>query len=158
MPYLSKHAPLPRDSGMLIHNHKLLVCGVLTIILLREKIINIIVPKISNLQHRFMKGRLTTTQLLNAHSNIHKIFDNKGQSDLSKAFDTVPHDLLLHKLKSLGIQGRLLAWIKNYLINCLQRVTCDGGRGWLSISLATSHIRHPTRVYPRPTYDYDGIV
>lgn len=32
--------------------------------------------------------------------------------DFSKAFDTVPHVRLLHKIQSLNITGKLLIWIK----------------------------------------------
>ena len=32
-----------------------------------------------------------------------------------KAFDTVPHARLIEKLKSLGISGKLLDWITNFL-------------------------------------------
>ena len=35
--------------------------------------------------------------------------------DFSKAFDTVPHDKLLHKLKHYGIRGNVHDWISVFL-------------------------------------------
>jgi ribonuclease P/MRP protein subunit RPP40 len=43
-------------------------------------------------------------------------------TDFSKAFDTVPHERLLHKLKAYGISGQLLAWIRDWLVGRVQRV------------------------------------
>ena len=37
--------------------------------------------------------------------------------DFKKAFDTVRFDLLLDKLKHMGIQGIELKWFENYLYN-----------------------------------------
>ena len=37
--------------------------------------------------------------------------------DFEKAFDKVPHDLLIEKLQSFGIYGNLLKWLNSYLTN-----------------------------------------
>ena len=37
--------------------------------------------------------------------------------DLLKAFDTVDHKLLLHKLKSVGLSGDTVKWFQSYLTN-----------------------------------------
>ena len=39
--------------------------------------------------------------------------------DFAKAFDKVPHQRLLRKLEGYGVSGRLLAWIRGWLLNRL---------------------------------------
>ena len=42
--------------------------------------------------------------------------------DLAKAFDSVPHERLLLKLKSNGIDDCLLNWLRHFLVGRTQRV------------------------------------
>ena len=46
--------------------------------------------------------------------------------DLARAFDTVPHNLLLAKLHGCGINGPCYNWLKDYLLNRRFRVKVDG--------------------------------
>ena len=46
--------------------------------------------------------------------------------DLSKAFDSVPHERLLLKLSRYGIDGQLHLWFRNFLTNRKQRVLMRG--------------------------------
>ena len=46
--------------------------------------------------------------------------------DIQKAFDTVPHLLLLEKLRALEVNPYLLRWIESYLANRTQYVGVDG--------------------------------
>ncbi len=74
------------------------------------------------LQSGYLKGHSTIDQLLTITDYIHQHLDQakmvKGIFlDISGAFDTVPHNLLLLKLKAHGINGPLLNLIKSYLEN-----------------------------------------
>jgi len=46
--------------------------------------------------------------------------------DLAKAFDKVPHQRLLSKLKAHGFDGLVCNWIKAWLADRQQRVCLDG--------------------------------
>ena len=47
--------------------------------------------------------------------------------DFSKAFDKVDHCVLLHKLKDLGITGKLRIWFFQFLTNRIHYVRIPGG-------------------------------
>ena len=46
--------------------------------------------------------------------------------DFSKAFDTVPHEELLSKLESYGIQGPIYQWLRTFLTKRYMKVVVDG--------------------------------
>ncbi len=95
---------------------------------------------ITRLQHGFLRGRSTSTQLLIVLNQIISNLDNNFQTDIiyldfSKAFDSVSHKLLILKLKSLGFCGSLLHWFDDYLTGRLQRVVLEGScSDWLPVN------------------------
>ena len=46
--------------------------------------------------------------------------------DFSKAFDTVPHSILLQKLADRGLDRYILGWVRNWLEGRAQRVVVNG--------------------------------
>ena len=87
--------------------------------------------KMDKCQHGSRRGRSTLSQLLEHHNEIIQMLEN-GENvdsiylDFSKAFDKCDIGILMHKLKALGISGRLLRWIHNFLSNRKQKVVVDG--------------------------------
>ena len=82
-------------------------------------------------QHGFLPGKSCVTNLLDALEYIGRILDQGGQVDtiyldMSKAFDRINHQRLLHKLTNSGIGGNLLKWIQSYLTDRRQRVAVIG--------------------------------
>ena len=84
-------------------------------------------------QSGFKPGDSGTNQLLSLVHEIHLAFHDKSclevrsiYLDMSKAFDKVWHEGLIHKLKQNGIDGNLLIFFTNYLSNRKQRVVVNG--------------------------------
>ena len=82
-------------------------------------------------QFGFCQGRSCVTQLLVTANDWLLSLDNKSPVDaiyldFSKAFDSVPHRRLIHKLNSYGIRGNMLNWVSDFLSNRTQYVTING--------------------------------
>ena len=74
-----------------------------------------------SLQTAYKKHHSCETALLRVQNYLLKSIDNEQcvvllLLDLSAAFDTVDHKILLQRLRSrLGTRGKALAWLQSYL-------------------------------------------
>ena len=69
----------------------------------------------------------TETALINVTDNILKAIDGKSALllvllDMSKAFDSLNQNLLLEKLRKLGLKASVISWFSTYLSSRYQRV------------------------------------
>ena len=86
---------------------------------------------LSDKQHGFRSKHSTETQLILTTHDLSKSLNNKSQIDMiimdfSKAFNTVPHNRLLNKLKRYTINNKIHAWISKFLTCREQRVVVSG--------------------------------
>ena len=82
---------------------------------------------ISNSQHGFLENRSTLTNLLEIINDWTKFLDNYSKVDaiyidLAKAFDSICHTKMMHKLKLIGIGGKLFDWFQSFLCQRSQAV------------------------------------
>ena len=96
-------------------------------------------------QYGFRKNRSTVNAITELVCHITNAIENKQNTlsvflDLSKAFDTINHKILLHKLEFYGVRGLALNWFQSYLTNRKQFVLYNNVK---------SHIKEVTCGVPR---------
>ena len=101
------------------------------LIILERMIFDFIYPKIrakvTSAQHGFITKRSTVTQLLEYLDQIYNDIEAKNDClcvyfDFRKAFDQVPHHILISKLGNLGFDTSFLEIFASYLTNRTQIV------------------------------------
>ena len=115
-----------------------LTCLVMKIFekVIRDKMMSICKTKINHKQHGFLPAKSCTTQMIPFMDSLSVNIDDISTIstdvvyfDFSKAFDSVNHDIILHKLKhQFHIDGVLLKFLTNYLKDRKQAVVIGGSR------------------------------
>jgi retron-type reverse transcriptase len=82
-------------------------------------------------QHGFRQGYSCKSQVINVCQDTADALDNGDTTDaiindLSKAFDLVPHGLLITKIAKSGMDSRVVVWIRKFLLGRTQRVRIGG--------------------------------
>jgi len=95
---------------------------------------------IKETQHGFMPGKSCATNLVLFLDKVTKAVD-EGKSvdifylDFAKAFDKIPRQRLLKKLREKGINRDIVKWIENWLTDRTQKVIVNGeGSGDCDVS------------------------
>ena len=99
----------------------------------------------------FRKKSSTYMALVDICEQITNSIDNRDYCagvfiDLSKAFDTIDHTILLTKLQHYGIRGVALDWFGSYLTNRAQFVSIESvnsGNGHITCGVPQGSILWP---------------
>eukprot|EP00057_Strongylocentrotus_purpuratus_P009185 XP_011663659.1 PREDICTED: RNA-directed DNA polymerase from mobile element jockey-like [Strongylocentrotus purpuratus] len=116
------------------------ICKIMESIL-RDHIMSFMDEKkiLTDHQHGFRSGRSCATQLISVLDSWTSMLDEGGGVDVayldfSKAFDSVPHQRLIKKMKAHGIHGKLLNWIESFLKERRQCVAVNGKKSsWADV-------------------------
>ena len=108
--------------------------------LIKDHLVDFLVKNklINPSQHGFLKARSCLTNMLCFLEEVTKWLDEGSPVDIiyldfKKAFDKVPHQRLLLKLKAHGIGNGMINWIEKWLIDRRQRV----GFEWSTAGIST---------------------
>ena len=90
---------------------------------------SVLAQSLSDIWASCLSKRSTLTNLLESVNAWSVSIENKFQNhvayiDFSRAFESVSHPKLLHKLKSYGFGGSLLQWIGSFYCFLLNRIHC----------------------------------
>ena len=85
--------------------------------------------QIVSTQYGFRSNHSCEQAISHLIGNIIKNVENKQTTiglflDLSKAFDTLEHKIVIEKMRRYGIRGACLSWFESYLSNRQMRVKC----------------------------------
>jgi len=91
-------------------------------ILMKERILSFLIKNkfFGEKQYGFLPKKCTDDALVSQVSEIARNLENGKKVaavylDITKAFDTVNHDILLNKLENCGFRGNILNWFTTYL-------------------------------------------
>lgn len=98
--------------------------------LITDLLTPLLLDKLHVAQHGFGEGKSTLSNLLVYSKHLYDALKDGDQvdsiyTDFTKAFDRVNHQLLLTKLKSIGITGTFHDWIGSYLGQRTQHVRVE---------------------------------
>ena len=103
--------------------------------IIRKQVISFLVTNnlLNPSQHGFRENHSCLSALLNVYDNMLLMLANNPciidmiYLDFSKAFDKVDFGILLHKLKSMSITGKLGKWFYHFFVNRTQFVRLPSG-------------------------------
>ncbi len=101
--------------------------------LIKDKLMEHLIQNklIKDTQHGFIPGKSCATNLTLFMDTVTKATD-EGKAvdiiylDFAKAFDKVPHQRLLTKLRAKGVDAQTVKWIESWLSNRTQNVNIQG--------------------------------